>query len=293
MGPEPRPNFAIVCDSACDLSLSLLERAGVALVPLVVRIGDRAYRDCIDLNAADYFVSYSTAKGQINTFSPTEQDFVNVYEALVMQGYTEIVSVHVSSQMRDAYQIAVSAARKVGGARIQVMDTKGTSAKCALVLARLVCDRDFGRDVDEAVARAVKVAESARMLLVPAHDAKPARGVGHNRGGILGYAGPDGRAIELFRSPDLSRLAGGMARKMSAYAHEVGPLTYVEINAGVPRSLAIVEKPLVTNEFESTRAAILDTNPSTTNQLGLGAVGIAFVASSLLSPGEAAAHLKL
>ena len=226
-----------------------------------------------------------------------------------MQGYTEIVSVHVSSQMRDAYQIAVSAARKVGGARIQVMDTKGTSAKCALVLARLVCDRDFGRDVDEAVARAVKVAESARMLLVPAHDAKPARGVGHNRGGILGYAGQlqrralgvrsvlevgaDGRAIELFRSPDLSRLAGGMARKMSAYAHEVGPLTYVEINAGVPRSLAIVEKPLVTNEFESTRAAILDTNPSTTNQLGLGAVGIAFVASSLLSPGEAAAHLKL
>ena len=105
--------------------------------------------------------------------------------------------------------------------------------------------------------------------------------------------GADGRAIELFRSPDLSRLAGGMARKMSAYAHEVGPLTYVEINAGVPRSLAIVEKPLVTNEFESTRAAILDTNPSTTNQLGLGAVGIAFVASSLLSPGEAAAHLKL
>ena len=186
----------------------------------------------------------------------------------------------------------------MGGARIQVMDTKGTSAKCALVLARLVCDRDFGRDVDEAVARAVKVAESARMLLVPAHDAKPARGVGHRRGGILGYAGQlqrralgvrsvlevgaDGRAIELVRSPDPSRLSGGMARKMSAYAHEVGP-----------RSLAIVEKPLVTNEFESTRAAILDTNPSTTNQLGLGAVGIAFVASSLLSPGEAAAHLKL
>lgn len=308
MGPEARKNFAIVCDSACDLPLSTLERAGIALVPLVVSIGGKNYRDCIDLNAADYFVSYSTAKGRINTFSPAEGEFLNVYEALVMQGYTEIVSVHLSSAMRDAYEIAVSAARKVSGARIQVMDTKGTSGKCALVLARLANDRDAGVPVDEAVTRAVRVAEEAHMLLVPAYDAKPLRGVGHKRGGILGHAGSlqrralgmrsvfeigsDGRATELFRSTDLARLAGSMARTMSAHAHEVGPLTYVEVSAGVPRSLAIIEKPLVTNEFESTRAAVLDSNPSTTNQVGVGAVGIAYVASKLLSPEEAAAVLK-
>ena len=94
---ESRKNFAIVCDSACDLPLSVLERAGVALVPLKVRIADETYRDCIDIDAPDYFVSFSSRTGQVNTYSPSVEELADVYKSLVAQGYTQIVSVHVSS----------------------------------------------------------------------------------------------------------------------------------------------------------------------------------------------------
>ncbi|SEH48267.1 MULTISPECIES: DegV family protein [Atopobiaceae] len=306
---ESRKNFAIVCDSACDLPLSVLERAGVALVPLKVRIADETYRDCIDIDAPDYFVSFSSRTGQVNTYSPSVEELADVYKSLVSQGYTQIVSVHVSSEMRDAYQNAVAAAHETKGARIQVMDTRGTSGKFALVLARLACDRDAGFGVDECVARAVRVAQESRMLVIPSAAARPDHGIGHRSRGILGHVtslqrralgirgvfeiNGEGQANELFRSSELSRLSGFMARTMSAYAQKMGPVIYVEVSGGVPKFLSVVEKPLDTNEFESDCAAVLDTNPTTTSQLGVGAVGLAYVPQSLLDPAEAASFFQV
>lgn len=301
-----RKGFAIVCDSACDLPLSNLERAGVALVPLVVRVAGHSYRDCIDLNPIDFFVQLSSTKGQVTTFTPAVEEFEGVYRSLVDRGYTDIVSLHASSHIRDAYDLAVKAAHRVREANVHVVDTKCVSGQMALVLARLVLDRDAGMSTEAAVESAVRVAEAARALIIPAPDASPTLVGTRHRRGLLGRAdslrvralgvrrcfsiGDDGVAVEQFRSTDIRLLAGNMARSMSSYSQVVGPLTYVEINAGVPRLLSTIEKPLDTNEFEATRAAILNTNPTTTALLGVGAVGLAYVPHSLL-PAEGAARI--
>lgn len=309
MSPMPRHAFAIVCDSACDLPLANLEAAGVALVPLVVRMGGRELRDCLDLSPVDFFVELSSTRGQVTSYAADPAAYRKVYEALVLQGNTEIVSLHASSSVRDSYASALDAARAVSGARVHVVDTACLSGQMALVLARLVLDRDAGLPLDECVGRAMEVAQATRLLMVPASGAGAAlaaagdarrrlrsraetfrvRALGTRRCFTLDDAG---RARGLYRDADLTKLAGNMARTMSEYAREVGSLTYVEINAGVPRQLTVLEKPLDTNEFESERAAILNTNPSTTSLVGVGAVGLAYVPASLLGAREAAGVLR-
>ncbi|WP_077598604.1 DegV family protein [Olsenella urininfantis] len=299
------PRFAIVCDSGCDLPLDNLEAAGVAMVPLVVRTAGKEHRDCIDLEPNDFFVRFSAIKGQVDSFAPSQDAFLEVYQRLADEGHEEIISLHVSSLARDAYDIARAAADKVEGARVHVVDSRCVSSQMALVLARLVSDRDNGVCVAAALKRIGEASLAARILVIPAPDAKPRlRGYTKARSGVLGRVDSlraraigvrrvfciddDGAAQELYRSTELHVLAGRMARSMSWYARKVGPLTYVELTAGAPRLLPTLEKPLDTNEFESTRAAVISTNPSTTTQLGIGAVGIAYVPSSLVTPLEAA-----
>lgn len=303
-----KKKFAIVCDSSCDLPLSTLERAGVALVPLVVRMGHEQFRECLDIDTPTFYRESPKHKGQINTYSPSEVDFLTVYQALAEQGWERIVSLHVSSQMRDAGEVARSAVSKVQGAKVTVIDTHAVSAEYALVLARLVCDRDAGMDVYEAVERAQALSASSRMLMIPTPDADVAAGIGHKRKGILGQMSmlqrralnvrglvkvtPDGQAEEIFSSSDMARIAGVLARTLSRYSAKVGAITYAEMYSGDPRTLQKVEKPLDTNEFESACAAVLRANPSTCAQLGIGAVGIAYAPSSLITAEEAASVLK-
>lgn len=300
--------FAIVCDSSCDLPLSTLERAGVALVPLIVRMGHEQYRDCLDIDTPTFYREYTKHRGQINTYSPSEVDFLTVYQALAEQGCERIVSLHVSSQMRDVCEVARSAVSKVQGARVTVIDTHAASAEYALVFARLVLDRNAGMDSYEAVERAQALSAASRMLMVPTADANPSNGIGHKRGGILGHMSklqrralgvrglvkitPDGQAEEITTSSDTARLAGVLARTLSRYSAKVGPITYAEVYSGDPKVLQKLEKPLDTNEFESACAARLRANPSTCAQIGVGAVGIAYAPASLITAEEASSILQ-
>ena len=295
--------FAIVCDSGCDLSAESLAAAGIAVVPMIVRNAGRELRDLMDVSAAGFLRDLPTMRGQLDSYAPSEKVFARTYEVLVSTGAREIVSIHTSAAMSDAYDIALRAARGVTGATVRVVDSTCCSAQLALVLARLVADRDAGMTADEALPRAMRAARAARLMVIPAPDARPrARVRTAFRGGVRARADSlrvravgarrafrmagDGVAEEAFRSTQLPRLAGYIAREMSAYAQEVGPLTYLELAVGAPRVMAALEKPLDTNEFESVGAGVLQAAPSTAVQIGVGAAGIAYVPASSVSPDE-------
>jgi len=49
----------IVTDSSCDLPAATTQAQHVEVVPLTVRIGDREYREGIDITAADFATEMS------------------------------------------------------------------------------------------------------------------------------------------------------------------------------------------------------------------------------------------
>lgn len=302
-------NFAIVCDSACDLPLHTLEAAGIAVVPLMVQMGNELYRDIFDLNPLDFFVKLSSTKGPIKCYTADKSYYLDAYQKQIDAGAKEIIALFSSSTIYDSYKTGLEAAKEISGARIQVIDTKCASGQLALTLAGLVRDQRLGLDADAATQNAAQLAHTCRLMLIPANDA-PARSAETLSGkkGLLAHADflraramgvrqlysldATGKLHSEGAAKELVLLAGKCARKLSTYAQEVGPLTYVEISAGVPRMLSQLEKPLDTNEFESARAAILNTNPATCARLGVGAVGLAYAPSSYISVDDAVAFIK-
>lgn len=302
-------NFAIVCDSACDLPLSTLEAAGIAVVPLIVAIGTKEYRDIYDLNPSDFLVMLSNTKGSIRSYTADKSTYIATYQKLIDSGIKEIVALFSSSTIYDSYKTGLEAAKDVSGARIQVIDTKCASGQLAVVLAALYRDQKLGLSADEATAHAVELAHACRLLLIPANDA-PARSETSLSGkrGLLAKADflkakalgtrhlysldATGKMKRESSSKEVSYLAGRCARLLSSYAQEVGSLVYIEIHAGAPRLLSLLEKPLDTNEFESVRAGIIHINPASTARLGVGTVGIAYAPATLISEKDLVALLQ-
>ena len=304
-----RERFAIVCDSGCDLSKDSLAAARVTCVPLV---GRDAFLDCRstgDRTGTDLFKRLSGVRGkaQLESPPPGVGEFREIYECLAKQGYRSIISLHVSSAMRDVCSFATRAASQVSSVDVRVIDSNCVSAQMALVLARLVADRDAGMDAERAARRSAEVARAARLLVIPAPGALSERLKSGGRPAlhkkVLGTADSlrtralgarrafsvdkDGSVREFSRSTELPRLAGVIARAMSTYAHEVGPLTYVKVRSGVSVLLPIIEKHLDTNEFDAECAGVLRTSPYTTMEMGVGAAGVAYVPTSLVLAQEA------
>ena len=295
------PAFAIVTDSSCDLSPETLARLGVTLVSGRITIKGDEYLDRhITREERDEIFAHW---GSVRVTAPGRDSYAAAFEDLVEEGASEVVVAAPSTVLSGSYSSALEAAHRVRGARFKIIDTRCVSVSLAMVVARLVMDRDAGLSVEEAVSNAAKVAEESRllMLLPPQIEPGAAHLLGNSRGlrrslralsfrvsGDYVFTEIDetGDVNILRRSSDFDWLAGNLARTMSVRAHEAGPLTTIAVWTARDDTLSRLEKPLVTNEFVAERAAVVRSRFTTEAALGSGTVGIAFVPQSLLDPYE-------
>ena len=300
------PLFAIVCDSSCDLSPQTCRRLGITLVSERLTSSDG---ELLDRNMTeDETAQRASTLSRMRVIAPDRGSFVAALEDLVDEGYTEIVIALPSARILSSYTAAQQAANDVKGARIQVLDTPCFSGQLALVLARLVLDRNAGVSVDQAVEHAMQLATTSQLycMLSPRVDLAKAPILDDRRrlrrsimslsmrvsgGWIQTNISDTGVMTVERRSESLAWLAGIVARSLSRFAQRVGPLTLLELYAGDPLALATMRKPLDTNEFESHTAATIALRPSSVVQMGFGAVGVAAVPQELLDPDQLAALL--
>jgi len=116
----------IVTDSTADLPREYAREHGIHVIPLYVNFSHGTYRDGVDIEAADFYPKLEAAKNDLpKTSTPTIDDFVNVYAALLKEGY-DILSIHISSGLSSTAAIAEAAAKTLSGT-IQVFDSKSIS----------------------------------------------------------------------------------------------------------------------------------------------------------------------
>src|SRR5690348_17657640 len=75
---ERRP-VAVVADSSADLPDALLDRQHIALVPLQVVIGDRTWRDRVELTPEEFYRRMGESKNLPTTSQPTPADFIQAF----------------------------------------------------------------------------------------------------------------------------------------------------------------------------------------------------------------------
>lgn len=114
--------IALVTDSSCDLDQETIERYGITVIPLTVILGDREYRDGIDITASQVNTRIINEPGR--TATPAPRLIKETFDRLVEDGYTHIIAVHFASVLSGTYRLVDMISKEIKGAVIEVIDSK-------------------------------------------------------------------------------------------------------------------------------------------------------------------------
>ncbi len=163
MSASSAGRIAVVTDSTASLASSDAEREGISVLPLKVVIGADTFTEGVDVTpetlaeALREFVPVSTSR-------PTPEEFLAEYERLAGQGFTSVVSVHLSAAMSGTFESAQLAAAR---ASIPVMcvDTRQVGIATGFAAGRAARVCAAGGSEADAVAAALGAGEASTVLM--------------------------------------------------------------------------------------------------------------------------------
>ncbi len=142
----------IVTDSTCDLPQSVIDTYHITVIPLYIHIGDKSYRDGVDLSRQDFYTRLPSLPVPPTTAVPGMNSFVEAYRGLVAEGATEILSIHISPTLSGVLNVAQAAAQEATDIPVTVVDSRQLSlglGYTVLAAARMIAE---GRSLSEVLA---------------------------------------------------------------------------------------------------------------------------------------------
>ncbi len=119
--------FAVITDSAADISDDDMERLDIHMVPCRIQFGDRGYLDKVSISTAEFFEELETNPKHPTSSQPAPGDFRRQYQFLASH-FADVVSISLTSRASGAFQAAESAAERVNArGRIRVLDSRNAS----------------------------------------------------------------------------------------------------------------------------------------------------------------------
>lgn len=138
----------ITADSTCDLGESIAKR-NICIMPLSVILGDKQFRDGVDIVPQDIF-AYVDRTGQLpKTAAPGIGEYEDFFRPFVEQGDT-VIHFSISAKASSAHSYAAEAAKSFAG-KVFVVDSKGLSTGQGLLILRAADLREEGRSAEEIV----------------------------------------------------------------------------------------------------------------------------------------------
>lgn len=120
----------IISDSTCDLSKELIDRYNIEILPLYVRLGDKEFKDGVDITPQQLY-SWSDAHGETpGTAAPSISDFL---ELIDKNSDDEYIIFTISASMSASFNNARLASESSGiQNRICIIDSKNLSTGIGL-----------------------------------------------------------------------------------------------------------------------------------------------------------------
>src|ERR1051325_11506115 len=103
--------IAVVTDSASNLPRELVDSCSIEIVPMILKFGDRALLDGIDMPPGQFYKALVEEKVAVSTSGPSVGDFAAAFER-ALSGADGVVCVNVASFVSATYSTAVSAAKE-------------------------------------------------------------------------------------------------------------------------------------------------------------------------------------
>jgi DegV family protein with EDD domain len=149
---EVQMKVAVVTDSAANLPRDVVEKHGIIVVPMILKFGERALLDGVDLPAGDFYKALVEERVPVSTSGPSEGDFRQVFEGALSKA-DAVVCVTVASFVSATFSTALSAAKDFDD-RVKLVDSKSASLGEGLVALGAAEAAEQGSSTDEVVSLA-------------------------------------------------------------------------------------------------------------------------------------------
>lgn len=153
----------VVTDSTASLPPEVAEEHGIVVVPLQVVIGAEVHDEGSEGATPELVAAALKEFLPVSTSRPTPAALLAVYEDQAARGATEIVSVHLSSEMSGTFESAQLAARDAG-IPVLAVDSRQVGVATGYAALEAAAVAAAGGSAEEAAAAALARAEAASSL---------------------------------------------------------------------------------------------------------------------------------
>ncbi len=145
------PQVKIITDSSAEISPELAESLGITVLPLQIQLGNKSYREGIDLNAKEFFAKLARGPITPTLTPPSVQQFEQTLDDAMKQT-NEIIIILNSSKLSRTFNNAHRAAMPLmGRAKIRVIDSQLISTGLGMIVTSAARAAIQGADVEEVV----------------------------------------------------------------------------------------------------------------------------------------------
>jgi DegV family protein with EDD domain len=153
------PKIAIVTDSTAYLPAKIIKRYQLRVIPLKIHWGEETYLDGVDITPAEFYSRLAKDSVVPTTSQPSMQEFLQVFNNLISDGYEGIVAPLISSGISGTVASALAAAREFSHLPVEIVDTRSTSAGQGLVVLAAARAAAQGKSLMEVRRVAEEVAQ--------------------------------------------------------------------------------------------------------------------------------------
>lgn len=150
---------AVITDSTSYISESIRKEKNIEMIPLNVIFGDESYLEEVDITAEQFYEKMRGAEELPKTSQPAVGEFVELYERLADEQYTDIIVITLSSKISGTFQAAQTAATMVENVNVHVFDSEISSSPQAYFVLEAANMALEGKDADEIYARLEQIKE--------------------------------------------------------------------------------------------------------------------------------------
>ena len=124
----------IIADSTCDLSKDLLKKYDISVLPLHIVLGDKEYKDGLEISPDEIYEWSNTNKEAPKTSAAAISDTIDIYSKY-LKSYDEIICFSISGQMSTTVNVMRMAAEELDSEdKIHIIDSENLSTGGGLLV---------------------------------------------------------------------------------------------------------------------------------------------------------------
>jgi DegV family protein with EDD domain len=160
-------SIGIVTDSTADIPLPLLRQYNIQVVPINIQFGQETYEENVSIDRAT-FLRWLDEREMPTSSQPSPGRFTETFQALVEEGYEQILCVAITSKHSGTFQSAVLASSMMPQVKIEVWDSLAISMGTGYQVLAAARMAEQGMSLEAILERLDRIRSGMRTYLTPA-----------------------------------------------------------------------------------------------------------------------------